>query len=134
MTVSTVVGNGSQGKDYVGGKCGTEQEISSPWDICIVPCSDADVVPLKSESKSFDGHSATVGNPLPVVPPPPMPVFTNTQPFSIPPPLPPRLPDQPNCCTQASNTCPSRILLIAAAGIHQIWAFFIEAGVWWKGK
>lgn len=32
-SVSTVAGTGIQGNDRVGGKIGTEQEISSPWDI-----------------------------------------------------------------------------------------------------
>lgn len=33
--VTTVVGTGSQGHDYVGGKFGKEQAISSPWDVAI---------------------------------------------------------------------------------------------------
>ncbi len=32
-SVSTIAGTGVQGNDRVGGKIGTEQEISSPWDI-----------------------------------------------------------------------------------------------------
>jgi len=34
--VSTIVGTGSQGVDNVGGKQGTSQEISSPWDLAII--------------------------------------------------------------------------------------------------
>ncbi|KAK0161514.1 hypothetical protein PV327_009976 [Microctonus hyperodae] len=33
--VTTVVGTGSQGHDYVGGKFGKEQALSSPWDVAI---------------------------------------------------------------------------------------------------
>ena len=33
--VSTLVGTGKQGNDNTGGQCGTEQEISSPWDLTI---------------------------------------------------------------------------------------------------
>jgi len=32
--VSTIGGTGKQGQDKEGGKLGTEQEISSPWDLC----------------------------------------------------------------------------------------------------
>jgi len=34
-TVSTLVGNGTQGRDYQGGKDGREQVISTPWDVFI---------------------------------------------------------------------------------------------------
>lgn len=33
--VSTIVGIGVQGHDYVGGKAGGKQAISSPWDLCL---------------------------------------------------------------------------------------------------
>lgn len=33
--VTTVVGTGKQGHDYTGGKYGTDQELSSPWDVGI---------------------------------------------------------------------------------------------------
>ena len=33
--VSTVTGTGVQGDDKEGGKKGTEQEISSPWDVVL---------------------------------------------------------------------------------------------------
>lgn len=33
--VITIVGTGVQGNDKVGGKNGTEQEISSPWDVAL---------------------------------------------------------------------------------------------------
>ncbi|KAK2584375.1 hypothetical protein KPH14_006761 [Odynerus spinipes] len=71
-SVTTVVGTGKQGHDYAGGKCGTDQELSSPWDVAIY--------------NHDNGES--------IVP----------------------------------------VLLIAIAGTHQIWAFFLEDTLWWKKK
>ena len=34
-TVTTLVGNGTQGRDYQGGKGGREQPISTPWDVFV---------------------------------------------------------------------------------------------------
>ncbi|XP_043290047.1 NHL repeat-containing protein 2 [Venturia canescens] len=70
--VSTIAGTGSQAQDYVGGKIGTEQALSSPWDVAIY-------------------HYKQDDREVPV-------------------------------------------LLIAIAGTHQIWAFFLEDTVWWKKK
>ena len=33
--VSTIAGNGTQGKDYQGGIEGNKQSLASPWDICL---------------------------------------------------------------------------------------------------
>lgn len=33
--VTTIAGTGVQGHDYVGGKNGTDQALSSPWDVAI---------------------------------------------------------------------------------------------------
>jgi hypothetical protein len=33
--VSTVAGTGSRGNDLEGGKLGSEQTVSSPWDLCL---------------------------------------------------------------------------------------------------
>ena len=33
--VTTIAGNGKQGKDYIGGLAGAKQELASPWDICL---------------------------------------------------------------------------------------------------
>lgn len=41
--VETVAGTGRQGNDKVGGKMGTEQEISSPWDILVYQTKDLDM-------------------------------------------------------------------------------------------
>ncbi|KAF2894856.1 hypothetical protein ILUMI_11326 [Ignelater luminosus] len=38
--VSTVAGIGEQGRDHKGGRSGTCQEISSPWDVCIFKTPD----------------------------------------------------------------------------------------------
>ena len=35
QSVSTLVGTGSQGEDKIGGNCGIQQEISSPWDLVV---------------------------------------------------------------------------------------------------
>lgn len=42
-SVTTVAGTGSQGNDRVGGKIGTEQEISSPWDVTVYKTRDMDM-------------------------------------------------------------------------------------------
>ena len=36
--MTTIVGTGKQGNDKEGGLCGTQQELSSPWDI-VLGCS-----------------------------------------------------------------------------------------------
>lgn len=36
-TVSTLAGDGTQGRDYQGGKTGSQQQLSTPWDITITP-------------------------------------------------------------------------------------------------
>lgn len=33
--VETLAGTGLQGHDYIGGKKGKEQELSSPWDVAV---------------------------------------------------------------------------------------------------
>lgn len=70
--VTTVAGTGYQGHDHKGGKLGTQQALSSPWDVAM--------------------YYQEYGNgPIP-------------------------------------------ILLIAQAGTHQIWAFFLEDTTWWNQK
>lgn len=80
--VETITGTGKQGNDKVGGKIGTEQEISSPWDIVVYQTKDMDM------SFHLDGES---------------------------------VPEK-------------YVLIIAMAGTHQIWAYFIEDTIWWKYK
>lgn len=41
-SVTTIAGSGEQGSDYKGGKQGLQQEISSPWDICLYRMLDLD--------------------------------------------------------------------------------------------
>jgi thiol-disulfide isomerase/thioredoxin len=41
--VETVVGNGKQGYDKVGGKLGQQQVISSPWDVVVYQTKDMDM-------------------------------------------------------------------------------------------
>eukprot|EP00096_Caligus_rogercresseyi_P010906 TRINITY_DN4113_c0_g1_i1.p1 TRINITY_DN4113_c0_g1~~TRINITY_DN4113_c0_g1_i1.p1 ORF type:complete len:658 (-),score=157.15 TRINITY_DN4113_c0_g1_i1:77-2050(-) len=38
--VSTILGNGEKGSDYVGGGGGRDQSIASPWDLCLGPDSN----------------------------------------------------------------------------------------------
>ena len=40
-TVSTIAGTGCQGNDKEGGQVGTEQEISSPWDLALGKSPDS---------------------------------------------------------------------------------------------
>ncbi|XP_062563947.1 NHL repeat-containing protein 2 isoform X2 [Armigeres subalbatus] len=80
--VTTVVGNGMQGCDRIGGKVGRDQIISSPWDVAVYRTKDLDMSFHADESKT----------PL------------------------------------------KDVVLIAMAGIHQIWALFLEDTIWWKFK
>lgn len=41
--VETIAGTGKQGNDKVGGKIGTEQDISSPWDLVVYQTKDMDM-------------------------------------------------------------------------------------------
>lgn len=36
-TVTTLAGDGTQGNDFVGGKSGREQQLSTPWDVALSP-------------------------------------------------------------------------------------------------
>ncbi|XP_058461934.1 NHL repeat-containing protein 2 isoform X2 [Malaya genurostris] len=80
--VSTVVGNGKQGCDRIGGKSGRDQIISSPWDVAVYRTRDLDMSFHSDESKA-----------------------------------------------QIKD-----VVFIAMAGIHQIWALFLEDTIWWKFK
>ncbi|XP_046386851.1 NHL repeat-containing protein 2 [Ischnura elegans] len=79
--VSTVAGDGAQGRDKEGGGIGLEQPLNSPWDLCISQVSNSS-------------------------------------------------------CGQGDNEVVSKtdVLLIAMAGGHQIWAYFLEDTVWWRDK
>ena len=46
--VTTITGTGSQGVDKEGGKSGTEQEISSPWDVEVASAPGIKSPPLFS--------------------------------------------------------------------------------------
>ena len=48
--MTTIVGTGQQGKDKEGGSQGTEQEISSPWDVVM------GTAPGRSESDMVRVH------------------------------------------------------------------------------
>lgn len=129
QTVKTVAGNGKQGIDFVGGKIGNLQEISSPWDLCLVPADHVKehVTPgfgLVNFGKK-KGQS-----PFPNVPPPPPPppgLSSLSQSIS-------HIPKTSSTEGVAQNLDEKIVLLIAMSGIHQIWALFLKDTIWWKGK
>jgi len=48
--VTTVAGNGTRGNDVEGGKSGVDQELSSPWDVCLGFSPEM----LKRSERAFD--------------------------------------------------------------------------------
>lgn len=80
--VDTIAGTGTQGNDRIGGSTGTNQAISSPWDICVYKTKDMDM--------SFHVNENDVEEKI--------------------------------------------VLLVAMAGIHQIWGIFLDGIIWWKFK
>lgn len=78
--VETIVGTGKQGFDMKGGGFGIEQEISSPWDLCVIRAKDQDM--------SFH--------------------------------------------MEESEMAKKVMLVIAMAGTHQVWAYFLDDIIWWK--
>ncbi|KAJ6646671.1 NHL repeat-containing protein 2 [Pseudolycoriella hygida] len=81
-SVTTIAGTGVQGFDFVGGKMGAEQEISSPWDVAVYKTRDMDM--------TFHLDGVTVAE--------------------------------------------KNVVIVAAAGTHQIWAVCIDDVIWWKFK
>ncbi|XP_049872474.1 NHL repeat-containing protein 2 [Pectinophora gossypiella] len=116
-SVETLAGTGTQAAHGdTGGKCLALQQLSSPWDVVLytTPDMDMSVRPLQP--------------PLP--PPPPT---TATTPS-----------DTENKENGEKEDCKDkekdkkdekrRVLLIACAGSHQIWAVFLDNTIWWKYK
>ncbi|CAL4133722.1 unnamed protein product, partial [Meganyctiphanes norvegica] len=106
--VVTVAGTGQQGSDLLGGKQGTQQEISSPWDLCLVrtqcPKKRGAKLSLSQFPPTPPIGGTLLGIPLPPPPPngvpPPPPTGAPTPPppppgACIPPPPPPAGPIPP---------------------------------------
>ncbi|XP_061707015.1 NHL repeat-containing protein 2 [Cydia pomonella] len=104
-TVEVLAGSGRQAEHGdQGGKCLGFQALSSPWDVVLYRTPDMD---------------------MSVRPPPP------------PPPAPPGLPaphkdDKEDDKEKKDEK--RRVLLVACAGSHQIWALFLDTTIWWKYK
>jgi hypothetical protein len=79
--VQTIIGNGQQGNDFVGGASNPlQQAISSPWDLVVYKTKNLDM--------SFHEDESQVAQKV--------------------------------------------VLVIAMAGLHQIWAYFMEQTIWWR--
>ncbi|XP_041972302.1 NHL repeat-containing protein 2 [Aricia agestis] len=105
-TVEVLAGTGQQAEvGDLGGKCLGLQALSSPWDITLYTTPDMDM---------------SVRPVLPVPHPP-----------GAPPP-PPADKDDGNEKDKKDEK--RRVLLIACAGSHQIWALFLDNTIWWKYK
>lgn len=76
--VQTIIGNGLQGNDFVGGMSPLQQSISSPWDLIIYKTKNLDM--------SFHVDESQVAQKV--------------------------------------------VILIAMAGLHQIWGYFMEQTIW----
>lgn len=105
--VESLAGNGQQSANGdLGGKCLGLQSLSSPWDILLYTTPDMDM---------------TVRPLLP--PPPPPPGQADKEKDS-----------KDNVKEKEKKDEKRRVLLIACAGSHQIWALFLDNTIWWKYK
>lgn len=110
-TVEVLAGTGQQGVyGDQGGKCMGVQPLASPWDVMLYTTPDMDM------------------SVRPLLPPPP------------PPPSAPGTPEKPKddgkdeAKEKEKKDEKRRVLLIACAGSHQIWALFLDTTIWWKYK
>ncbi|XP_063838903.1 NHL repeat-containing protein 2 [Ostrinia nubilalis] len=111
-TVEVLVGTGHQAAHGdMGGKCLGLQPLCSPWDVLLYTTPDLDM------------------SVRPLLPPPP-PI----------PPVPGQAPAEKEKEVKEETKEPEkkdekrRVLLIACAGSHQIWALFLDTTIWWKYK
>ncbi|XP_068621158.1 NHL repeat-containing protein 2 [Battus philenor] len=105
-TVEVLVGTGEQSANGdLGGKCLGLQALSSPWDVALYSTPDMDM---------------SVRSQLPI-PPPPLEGTTNPEPNE-------------EAKEKDKKDDKRRVLLIACAGSHQIWALFLDTTIWWKYK
>ncbi|XP_013133966.1 PREDICTED: NHL repeat-containing protein 2 [Papilio polytes] len=118
-TVEVLVGTGQQSHTGdLGGKCLGLQALSSPWDVVLytTPDMDMSIRPLPP--------------PAPPAPPTAAPAAPRaTDPLRV---------DDPAANDDAKEKEKKdekrRVVLIACAGSHQIWALFLDNTIWWKYK
>lgn len=153
-TVNTVAGTGEPSEDRHGGKIGTLQSISSPWDVCI----------YKTKNMKRSAPAAAIPPlkpPVPPLKPPEIDLFSSVSPTGT------ESSKNSSSCANSSVSCKrldeskndslnssttsstneevtrdntkmeddnleKDVLLIAMAGKHQIWALFFDDIIWWK--
>ncbi|KAF9412305.1 hypothetical protein HW555_009143 [Spodoptera exigua] len=110
-SVEVLAGTGEQSAfGDLGGKCLGVQPLASPWDVLLYSTPDMDM------------------SVRPLLPPPPPPPNSQT------------VPDKEKETAKDENKEKEkkdekrRVLLIACAGSHQIWALFLDTTIWWKYK
>ncbi|XP_026325656.1 NHL repeat-containing protein 2 [Hyposmocoma kahamanoa] len=109
-SVEVLAGNGQQSvHGDLGGKCLGMQPLSSPWDVLLytTPDMDMSVRPL-----------------LPPPPAPPGPASDKDKDGN----------EETKDKEKDKKDEKRRVLLIACAGSHQIWALFLDNTIWWKYK
>ncbi|XP_061379220.1 NHL repeat-containing protein 2 isoform X1 [Danaus plexippus] len=109
-TVEVLAGTGEQAVvgDF-GGKCLGLQALSSPWDVILYTTPDMDM---------------SVRPSLPPPPPPPPGVTVVEK----------EIETKDDTKEKDKKDEKRRVLLIACAGSHQIWALFLDNTIWWKYK
>ncbi|CAK1603371.1 unnamed protein product [Parnassius mnemosyne] len=106
-TVEVLVGTGQQASTGdLGGKWLGLQALSSPWDAVLYTTPDMDM---------------SVRPQLPPPPPPPLDQNASAEP-------------KDEVKDKDKKDEKRRVLLIACAGSHQIWALFLDNTIWWKYK
>ncbi|VVC99468.1 NHL repeat-containing protein 2 [Leptidea sinapis] len=110
--VDVLAGNGKQSEaGDQGGKCLELQSISSPWDILLYTTADMDM------------------SVRPSLPPPPPPIPGSSSPDVQ------EIDDKDDTEKDKKKKGElRRVLIIACAGSHQIWAVFLDNTIWWKYK
>lgn len=104
-TVDVLTGTGRQAAHKdMGGKYLGLQELSSPWDVLLYTTPDMDM------------------SVRPLPPPPPPPGHDKEK------------DTKPETKEKEKKDDKRRVLLIACAGSHQIWALFLDTTIWWKYK
>ncbi|KAG7311684.1 hypothetical protein JYU34_002737 [Plutella xylostella] len=108
--VDTLAGNGKQSEHGdQGGKCLGLQSLSSPWDVALFTTPDMDMS-VRAQ------------------PPPPPPVPGAKEPEKEVKEI------KEEDKEKDKKDSKRRVLLIACAGSHQIWALFLDTTIWWKYK